>query len=175
VKVVEDVVVKKFTFAISSPDEFLVVFIKVLKSTTLCIYVFCALLLWGFSAPGVSVVCVFMSVPGTWSVRLVSDSCIHRLCPLTLNQGTVPHSVPWSGVVCRRGWLVVVWHCNVLRQYPSLFAAVLFIVWLKIVLDCHSLMLREYHFTVTSRHPSYELDDFVGAKFYCLHALADSN
>jgi len=88
-------------------------------------------------------VCVFMSVPGTWSVRLVSDSCIHRLCPLTLNQGTVPHSVPWSGVVCRRGWLVIVWHCNVLRQYPSLFAAVLFIVWLKIVLDCHSLMLRE--------------------------------
>jgi len=22
---------------------------------------------------------------------------------------------------------------------------------------------------------SYELDDFVGAKFYCLHAVADSN
>jgi len=85
----------------------------------------------------VSVVCVFMSVQGTRSVRVVPDSCICRLRPFTLNQGTVPHSVPWYGIVCCGGWLVVIWHCNVPWQYPSLFAAVCCVcnAWFIVVVD----------------------------------------
>ena len=68
--------------------------------------------------------CVLMSVPGTWSIWLVPDSCFRRLCPFTLDEGAVSHFVPWSGLICSCSWLVIVWHCNVLRQYPSLFCTV---------------------------------------------------
>jgi len=56
----------------------------------------------------------------------VPDSCIRRLRPLTLNQATVSHSVPWYGVICRCSQLVVIRDCHVSRQYPSLFALTCF-------------------------------------------------
>jgi len=87
------------------------------------------MLLWILPAhtPAVSVV-VFLSVPGTWSVRFVSDSCIHRLCPFTPNQRTVPHSVSWYGVICCCSRIVIIWHCNSPRQYPLLFDALCYML-----------------------------------------------
>jgi len=38
-----------------------------------------------------------------------------------------------------------------------------------------TILWPPYRATCISQHRSYELEDFIGAKFYCPHAVADGN
>ena len=71
-------------------------------------------------------ICVYTisCVPGSGSVRIVPDSCIHRLRPFSSDEGTVQHSVSWSGPVSCCSRLVGIRRCNSTRKYPLSTAAV---------------------------------------------------